>query len=492
MTYNRKLLEISLDLHKEGRSGVVRVERGLQKKQLVLNKGLLAFAESNLPEEHLVRVMVRMGLLPRARVNEIASLMKNGKTSEEAILAVSNSGIQDLEKARREQAIAILASLGAWDSCDTHYYAGEDLLRYQISLGLSFPELLLLSVRHAVSNGLISTPKSFLEGSFSIAQDFAGTAMELPLNSAESYAYSLLREQPMNSADALSLIPATDARPEEILLRLYALGLIVLNSSIVQSGGAPVTTETDSLAQLLEDMLLRFETASFYEILSIPAEASREEIQAAYYDLAKQFHPDRFQSKEYSDDICLKAQKVFTYVNEAYGTLRNPESRAVYDEMRLSTESKVEAELKARAGVQSEDEKIAAGLFREGRIFLAEGDFEKAVERLKGSVWLCPKKAAYHHYLGVAQSQIPRLRKNAEQNLLKAIELDSTHIASNLELAKLYIKVMLPRRAESHLQEFMRWDPENPEAHKLLDELKNLESGKSGSKRIKKPPPGPR
>ncbi len=486
MPHNRNLLEISLELHKNSRSGVLRVERGSQKKQLVLSRGLLAFAESNLPEEHLARILVNMGLLPQARVNEIASLMKSGKTSEEAILALPGSGTQDLEKGRREQAIAILASLWAWDECHTHFYPGEELLRYHVNLGLSLPELLILSVRRAVANGIVSKPPDFLQRSFSVAEDLAGKAADLPLNSTESYVCSMLRD-PVNTEDVLSLIPPTDVKPEDVLLRLFVLGLISTREPVVQPGSTPAATESDSLAQRLEDMLLRFETANLYEILSIPADARQEDIQTAYYSLARNFHPDRFQSKDFSAETRSNAQKVFTCVNEAYVTLRDPKARADYDERRLTKESKVEAELKARAGKQSEDERMAAGLFNEGRIFLARGDFEKAVERFKGCVWLHPEKATYHHYLGVAQSEMPKLRKSAEQHLLKAIELDHLSLTSHLELAKLYIKVALYRKAEMHLTEMVRWDPENPEANRLLAELKNLQNKQGGSRRATNP-----
>ena len=47
------------------------------------------------------------------------------------------------------------------------------------------------------------------------------------------------------------------------------------------------------------------------------------------------------------------------------------------------------------------------------------------------------EKAVYHHYLGVAESEMPKLRKSAEQHFLKAIELDTMTTESRLELAKL-------------------------------------------------------
>jgi curved DNA-binding protein CbpA len=474
------LLEVLLDLHKNSRSGVLRIERKLEKKQLILSNGLLAFAESNLVEEHLVRIMVTLGILPRIKVNEIASFMKSGKTSEEAVFTLSGLEAQDVEKGRREQATIILASLLSWNGYTLHFYPGEGLVRYHLNLGLSLPELLIHSARRAVSNHLIPTPPGFLQAPYAIAEEFAEKAMELPLNSAEAYVFSLLHN-PMSANDLFPLIPASEAKPEELLLRLFALGLIKPFSPPASDSAA----ELDPCIQLLDDMQSRFESAGLYEILSVPTDATQADIQASYHDLAKQFHPDHFQSKEFSSDIHSKAQQVFTYINEAYVTLKNPAARAVYDENRLTKESKAEAVRKAGSGAHT-DEKMAEELFSDGRAQLAKGDFEKAAERLNGCVFLRPEKAIYRHYLGIAQSDIPRLRKSAEQHLLKAIDLDNASIASRLELAKLYIKVALRRKAELQLQEILRWEPEHKEANKLIAELEKLDNAKT-SPRIKTP-----
>jgi curved DNA-binding protein CbpA len=488
MSLNPRLLETLLNLYKSGQSGVLRAQRSLAKKQLVVKKGLLVFAESNLPEEHLARILISMGFLPRAKLNEIASLMKTGKTSEEAVFAGANSDEHALEKGRLEQATVILASLLGWDNFDLHFYPGEDLIRHQTNLGLTLPEILVISARRAVSGNLVPIPPKLLQGTVSIAEAFSQKGLDFPLNSIESYAYSLLHGK-MDTAVVLPLIPAGEATPEEVLLRLYVLGLIKLESPLVaQSVKTHAATVASSIAPLLEDMALRFETASLYEILSIQTDASPEEIQAAYHDLAKQFHPDRFQSEEFTTNLRNNAERVFTYMNAAYTTLRDPVSRACYDETRLTKESKVEAALKARAATGSEEEKMTEVLFREGRTSLARGDFEKAVEQLKSCVWMHPEKANYNYYLGMAESEIPKLRKSAEQHLLKAAELESTSANSHLELAKLYIKVMLPRKAEMQLQEILRWDPENREAHKLLADLEKLDTARAGiSRRIKHP-----
>jgi tetratricopeptide (TPR) repeat protein len=116
----------------------------------------------------------------------------------------------------------------------------------------------------------------------------------------------------------------------------------------------------------------------------------------------------------------------------------------------------------------------AEGLFREGRQLLAKGDLDTAIERLKGCVWLRPEKAIYHYYLGLAESRVPKYRKSAEQHLLKAIELEDMSADSHLALAKLYIEVRLPRKAELQLKQALLWDPHDTEAQKLAANLKRL------------------
>jgi curved DNA-binding protein CbpA len=474
MPKNRKLLDVLLELHKNERSGVLRVERGSEKKQLVLNKGLLVFAESNVPAEHLVKIIVKLNLLPRTKMNEITALMKSGKTSEEAVLTLSGSETQNLEKGRYEQAITILASLLSWDVCEMRFYSGEDIIRYHLNLCLPLLEAVVISARRAVSNHSVPIPASFMQGTIRATGTTVGDNCLFPLNNVEAYAYSLLHK-PANAGEVLALIPSTEGNPEQLILRLFLLGLVESNEPLQQSNDGSMSVESSSAVQMLEDMIVSFESASLYEILSVSPDANPDEIQAAYHQMAKQYHPDRFQSSDYSADARSKAEQVFTFINKAYVTLKDSVFRADYDEKRLKTESKVEAELKARAGGQADDEKTAEAIYREGRNLLSNGDFDKAVEHLKACVWLCPNKAKYNHFLGVAESEIPKLRKSAEQHLLKALELDNTSAGTRLALAKLYIQATLRRKAELQLQELMHWDPENPEVLKLLTELKELE-----------------
>jgi DnaJ-domain-containing protein 1 len=463
MDVNRRLLETLLDLHHENKSGILRVQKNGEKKQLVLSGGSLAFAESNVPQEHLARVMIGLGLLSRAKLNEVADSMKNGMTSEEAILAVSDAGSSGLEKGRREQAMQILGSITGWDDCELRFFSGDNLLRNQTKLGLALPEVIALSLRHAISRHALRLPANFMEGSISLPEDFAAKSQVFPLSAAEIETCSMLRYR-MNVSYVLSLVPAGKEKPQEVLLFLYLLGLISLHKE------ALAETDTDVTAETLEETLARFSSASLYEILSVAPEATVDEIQNAYHEQAKQLHPDRFQSAEFSDVVRKNAERIFTLINEAYRTLRSPVFRTEYDQQRLAGKQKT---VDQKTGVEKPAE-AAASLFREGRALLAKGDVKTALERLKACVWLCPEKAVYNHYLGIAESKNPKLRKSAEQHLLRAIELEDLSADSHLALARLYIDVNLPRKAEQQLELVMLWDPNNAEAKKLSAELKTI------------------
>jgi DnaJ-class molecular chaperone len=64
---------------------------------------------------------------------------------------------------------------------------------------------------------------------------------------------------------------------------------------------------------------------SYYAILGLHPSASAVEIRRAYRELSKLYHPD-------TTDLPLEtATKQFQKLNEAYGTLSNPEGRSLYD-----------------------------------------------------------------------------------------------------------------------------------------------------------------
>lgn len=466
---NARLVEVLIQLHKAGRSGIVRLTRGPIKRQLALRGGRVALAESTAPDEHLARILVGRNLLDPKELKSIGALMKAGKTSDEAIAEAAALSPEQILEGAREQVVVILSSLLTWRSCETRLYAGEGLLPRRLNLEMPVPQILVLAARRAACQAFNDRSAAEMSGNIVAAPD-QGLINLLPLDGAELFAYSRVLDS-VAVKDVLPILPTAGTKPAELLYRLWLLGL--LRSDVPGEADQPAAAAVSAHEQLeaqLEDMLARFEVADYYEILSVPADASEEQIHAAYHERARQYHPDRFEARHYGEALRTKAERLFTYITGAYSTLSSPAARQGYDETRAAKGRGVEAVLQNRAGGDAEMEKMAEALFRAGCVSLSGGEHEKAVRHLKECVWLRPETAKYRHYLGVAQAGIPRFRKEAEQHLLKALELDSLRLESRLELGKLYLKVDLPKRAEAQFLEVLRWDPGNPTATKLLAE----------------------
>jgi curved DNA-binding protein CbpA len=469
--FSQRLTIHLLELHRTQRGGIVRAERGTTKKQLVVRNGRLAFAESNSPEDHLARVLVSMELLPRKALAGIAALMREKKTSDEAILATSKLGLRELEEGAREQARMILASLMEWESGDLRIYASEQLARRQYDLGMPLHELLVDAARRAAAKRPMPAAFSPLKGIVFPAVENREDLLTLPLDKDEAYAFSTI-EGPARLENILPLLGAESSKPEELILRLLMLGLIGKGALAAESVPevAPVDAG-DEQEQRLDEMIRRFERANSYGILGLSPDAGELQIKEAYHWLAKKYHPDRFQSKEHSSGLRAKAEKLFTLITGAYSKLEDQALRAAYDRELQRKGSTIEGSKRESSGGEGDRETMAEAAFQVGRGLFLKGEFKEAAEKLKECVWLKPEVAKYRYYLGASQAENPRMRKEAEQNLMKAIELDQSNSDSYLALGKLYLTAGLARRAEAQFHSALRLNPQNAEAERLLGEI---------------------
>ena len=67
----------------------------------------------------------------------------------------------------------------------------------------------------------------------------------------------------------------------------------------------------------------------YYEILGVPENASQEQIRKEYLALAKKYHPDKTGGDKAKEEKLKE-------INNAYTTLKNPEKRGKYDQMRAN------------------------------------------------------------------------------------------------------------------------------------------------------------
>jgi curved DNA-binding protein CbpA len=204
--------------------------------------------------------------------------------------------------------------------------------------------------------------------------------------------------------------------------------------------------------------------ADHYTTLGIEPSATAEQVRGAYYRLAKEIHPDRFLTSPL-DVLHKKMEELFTQILNAYKELHDPAAREHYDRERLASGTGKKVTL-------SEQREMARQNFLRGRALLELGKKNEALQFLQNAVEMEPNHASYRRILADVLVQNPRVRREAEEHYLKAIELEPAHGGNYLRLSELYEKIGEEAKAIQSLQECLKWDSGNARASTALQRLR--------------------
>jgi tetratricopeptide (TPR) repeat protein len=255
------------------------------------------------------------------------------------------------------------------------------------------------------------------------------------------------------------------------LYLFYCLDLIDFESE------EPVSRETlkekppseETKDQIADVLALRENLSSlnYYQALNIEKDASEGEIKKAYFNLARKYHPDRF-DRNLPASIRSQVEEVFDYITKAYRTLTNREKRIEYNSRMSISGKEEEVNLSKKAEIK----------FRQGKTLFNQGKYEDALTLLEEAVRLRPNKGDYHLLLGMTESRVPFFRMKAEQDFLKAIELEPWNPEGFVGLGILYKQEGLLTKARKHLKKALELDSEHEMASKELDEMEGVKKKK--------------
>jgi curved DNA-binding protein CbpA len=144
-------------------------------------------------------------------------------------------------------------------------------------------------------------------------------------------------------------------------LRTYSF-LTARDLATLDSDQAQTQEEEKNLRVLLE----RMEKANFFEVLGLPQSAPMAEVRKRYFELAKQYHPDRYKNSRLLDT----SEKIFVLVNEAYDTLSSASWRAAYEE---NLENQ-------KQHIKREERLAEERLLQKGKAFLQANKWAEAAE----------------------------------------------------------------------------------------------------------------
>jgi curved DNA-binding protein CbpA len=252
---------------------------------------------------------------------------------------------------------------------------------------------------------------------------------------------------------------------------------------------APAISQPATPADTVEFFLERISKAeSHYDVLGIGPQATMSELKSAYYDIARNYHPDRYRTADPS--LVLKIESAFVRITQAYETLRDPGQRATYH-------SKLDAQRRATKLAQSAPKAVAQDSslpnqnatnktaetsyldpvqeaetqFKEGFAALELGQRNVALGKLGAAAKAVPTDPRFRAYYGRALSLHESTRRLAEVELQAAVKLEPQNADYRMMLAELYRDLGFAVRAKSEAERAVAADANNRKARELLKSL---------------------
>jgi curved DNA-binding protein CbpA len=310
---------------------LLRVTRSKAIKAVFFDNGAPVFAISNLANEQLERKLVKDAHVSPDQIEQAKQQAGKANRLGAALVEMGALSEEQMRTQVREQVTEIILSLFEWTDGD---YAFDERIRasHEVTLQISATDMILDGARRAAADPAVAEILAPSAGLVSRARSGTAQLDSGRLVPIESYILSRIDSPtPVSDVGMLSGISDEDAR--RAICALVAAGFLKVAGREAEDKKSEPGPD-DSLDRLREEVTRRlhfYVSADYYEVLEITRQASASEIKAAYYKMAKRFHPDRYHQPEHAE-LRGKLEALFSMITQAYETLHDSRQRSAYDE----------------------------------------------------------------------------------------------------------------------------------------------------------------
>lgn len=495
--------ELVAEIGQAGLSGSLRAGHKNNKCVVYFKSGRIAYAISNARTSRLFDMLIRRGRLSKEEITQV----KNFQNDQELAAALQYKGLLSADECSSiftEQIDAVVNSLLTWTAGEWSF-SSLARIREGLSFSVDTREALLNYGRCMPVHTTLSRFRS-LEETFSRSEL---SEMGLGLTPDEAFILSRADESPLTASNLVTVSAMAEAAALKAVFSLWLAGLLVRNrwqsafspsviahmrnarlelkqqarmfdrpiapkdeAKAAEPATPDVVEKEPEIEMALDEYLERVENAeTYYDLLGVDTKADVHDLKTAYFSLAKSFHPDRFHAQ--GGATLSRVQDAFTQLAQAHETLKNEESRAVYDyRMRKELTDREKRAADGTSDSHSLRLEQSAENFERGYNLLIDGHTADAVPFLARAVHYAPNNARYHAYYGKALSSDENQRHKAESEMQQALKIDPNNPTFRILLAEFFIQFNLKKRAEGELTRLLKVFPSNQEAREMLDRLR--------------------
>jgi tetratricopeptide (TPR) repeat protein len=535
------------------KTGRLHFTRGDERRSVRFRRGHIVHAETNVEADHLGHVLVRLGKL----APEDLARADGRATAEKKRLGTALVELGILDRTALDDALAlhvreILLRVFGWS--DGRYAFDEEEEGppdEESTLKLSTGEMILEAVRRVQDPDVVRYALGDIDRVLMLSTDPLLRFQKITLTPVDGYLLSRV-DGTLSAREVIELAPVDTEEAQRSLFGLLCTGIAEYSPGPPKArpkrqrtlrfrfggGSAPASAAAaaepararaaappaspppppaapaqppveDEKAQKtrerrreVQETFEALQTKNHFEILGIPRASNEAQVKDAYFKLARRFHPDTHHDAALAD-LADQIEAVFIRLGEAYETLKNPRTRAAYEErLGPSRTAPPKAAPAPPAAVQpapsppaaqpqvptppaapppatepppetQTDPRLIEEALRAADKRYAEEKFwdviqllEPYAEQAKGR-----QLVRLHMLLGKAYLKNPKWVKRGEEELQKAVQLDPRNADAYFELALVYKAGGLKSRASSMLRKVVELRPDHEQAQSELAAL---------------------
>lgn len=465
--------DVLIGLQRSLKTGILHIEVGRIRKRLYIKNGNMIGAWSNQREDRLGDILLAEQIISRESYVHAGEIKRRSKKEYGTILV--ETGIinpSELKNALELQSRRIIESLFGLQEGNFRFAEGTFTQEEPVSLTISTANLIYKEMKKTADISLI---KKYLLDS---VIDFSSTPMDLfqniHLDREDRKILSLIDGR----TAVRDLIALGSNRDAETLKSIYAL-LEARIIEIKKEGDEPSGVDPEEVLEKsknspeekvkqIEEMYSRYIERDYYSVLRIDASASHQRIKTAYYKVAKEFHPDLHY--DLPNDMKRMLTEVFSYMTNAYMTLKDPILRKKYDDCRKEYEYMKCIRVNEKRVCRNAE--IARSKNEEAKDSFAQGKYEEAAHLFAQAIYFDNTLAEYHYGYGCSLRRLDK-GKEAIHALNEALNLDQNHAGILAEIGHAYLGLGYSRRAKGNFSKALRIDSSNKKAKMGMEILKD-------------------
>ena len=485
-------------------TGVLHISREDARRSLYFRTGSLIHAGTNVREERLGETLVRLGFVKPEDLKRAAELVV--RENKRLGHAVRDLGLLDQERvevALTEHARLLLEKVFSANEGQYEFevkpedQAGGD----EFSLKLTTGEIVLDAVRRVEDPDVVRYALGDIDRILGLASDPALRFQNIALTPTDGFVLSRV-DGTLSAREVIQATPLEIEETQRSLFGLLCTGVVeylplppkpkptvrMPRPRVIAPPPDPAAeptpeqrahqAEMEARRKEIQERFEKLKGSTHFDVLGIPRTANEAQVKAAYFSLAKRFHPDTRHDPALAD-LRDKMDAIFIRFGQAFEVLRNPRTRLPYEATLPSHGSgptgdtpgtpvpAADPALEARRA--ADNVRRAERLVEEAKYWDAIQLLEPAVQALGGA-----QRQRARVILARALIKNPNWVHQAEEVLQAVVHDEPNHLEAHFELGSLYKERGLKSRALASFRRVLDLNPQHERAAVAITEMGDI------------------